>query len=82
MSSMAVVLETMREAAAGSGGARSGGGGCHVVEAVPDRAGEDASTRGVVQPGEHDRAAADPEYEADDPNRWRTAEGVDGEEER
>ena len=50
------------------------------VEAVPDRAGEDAAACAVVEPGEHDRAAGEAEDEADVPDWSEIAVGSDGEE--
>src|SRR5205807_6036927 len=58
-------------------------GGCasrEVVEAVPERTGEDAATRPVVEPGEHDRAAGETEDEADVTGGGKTAVGANGEE--
>src|SRR5664280_3189760 len=63
---------------AGGGG---GGAGPEVEEAVPDRTGEDAATRTVVQPSEHDRAAGQAKDAADVSGRSEIAVGGKGEEE-
>ena len=47
---------------------------------MPDRTGEDAAARTVVEPGEHDRAAGEAEDEADVADRSEIAVGRDGEE--